>query len=395
MKTKLEKFSTADIEYEVKVEYVPKTISLNLKPLPFCLWQQIVAFLSEISDKKDTEAIVSLTLVNDEWVIIPWHQEAQGSLHVKYDESSLENKELMAQIEEENDMPEGSLIKALKKVNCTVHSHNKIGAHQSGDDAEDEMPRNGWHITVGHCNKPSVDLHCRVNVRRSAQFDDDGNKVAESHQEFILASPTIILETPARPKGMSDTVWNCMKEGILKAMKINPKVDVDPEWVKRVVKKSYNYQRTSLAPKSNGYMGYAGINQSFDDLDEYGYTNYTDYKDSDNLLTLIVDEGEKGKFAAATLLKKIADDAIKDIVNDRRLSQESTELLDDIIYEIDTRTNSPEIAKALTILIMGKEDMIKLAVKTKSMPSPVTNRIEVADETLKLIKDLDRSFQKA
>jgi hypothetical protein len=124
-------FDHAVIGYEVKtvVTHTQKTIKSTLPKLPYEIWQQVVSFLRHIAKSQDTEAIVSLTIINNEWRVICWHQEPSGALHVDFKEGSDENQTLLSDEERE----------ALLKVHCTVHSHNKANAFQSADDKDDEI----------------------------------------------------------------------------------------------------------------------------------------------------------------------------------------------------------------------------------------------------------------
>jgi hypothetical protein len=78
----------------------------------------------------------------------------------------------------------------LKRLHCTIHSHNKAGASQSGDDAQDELTKNGWHITVGHCDQKTLDFHMRYNFRKHITVNEEGEKIAPKIQSFIKLPTT-------------------------------------------------------------------------------------------------------------------------------------------------------------------------------------------------------------
>ena len=46
----------------------------------------------------------------------------------------------------------------------TVHHHCSSSAFQSGTDSSDETNREGFHFTIGNCDKDEVDVHLRVTL---------------------------------------------------------------------------------------------------------------------------------------------------------------------------------------------------------------------------------------
>ena len=82
-------YSVADITYDVVVteEYKASTIQNKLPLLPLSLYQQITSWLTDVTETHDTEGVCSLTVVDNEWKVIVWHQDAPCSLHVDFDES--------------------------------------------------------------------------------------------------------------------------------------------------------------------------------------------------------------------------------------------------------------------------------------------------------------------
>jgi hypothetical protein len=160
----------------------PKFITMNLPKLPMNTWRQIVSYMRWACKVQKSEAIVSLTVHEGEWAVIPWHQEASGGLHIKFDQYSEENQAIYSQY---ND--------SLKKVHCTIHSHNTATAFQSGDDADDEMSKNGWHTTIGCCDKDELDFHTRYNFRRHARFGKTGNVLEEAVQSFVIIDTGLVV----------------------------------------------------------------------------------------------------------------------------------------------------------------------------------------------------------
>lgn len=220
-------FEHAEVKYETSVitTYKPVAIKSKLPKLPIALWNQIVTFLCDVSKNNDTEATLSLTIVDKQWIPIVWFQEPSGQLHVKFDVTSQENKELLS--------PE--LEAALENVHCTIHSHNKSKAFQSPDDQDDELAKKGWHITVGNCDKPTnLSTHCRLNCSTHAVFNDQGKKEQDAWQEFIECKATRVIKTPPLPllipADCRDTVNNLIVQR-------NHDVEYPGEWSERIKKK--------------------------------------------------------------------------------------------------------------------------------------------------------------
>jgi len=178
-----DKHAVVGYEVEVTTKRVAKTITTKLPKLPMELFQQIMSFMVWGSKEKNCEVIVSLTLVEGEWVIIPWHQAPSGALHVKFN-----------QHDEDNTRDFGHLFEALEEVHCTIHSHNKAGAHQSADDKDDELSKRGWHMTIGKCDKDKKDFHARYNLKNNAKFDEEGVKIQEAVQDFVLLYSENLLD---------------------------------------------------------------------------------------------------------------------------------------------------------------------------------------------------------
>lgn len=245
-------FDNAVVTYEVKtvVTHTSKNVKNTLPKLPYEIWQQVVAFMKHIANGQNTEAIVSLTLIEGAWRVICWHQTPEGALHVDFKEGSDENQELLSDEEKE----------ALLKVHCTVHSHNKANAFQSSDDADDELGKEGWHITVGNCDKDVISTHCRLNCKRIAEFDKKGKKTQAGWQVFAVCPISEVIESPKVPKKYR----RFMKDPRV-LFHTNSSVPYPEEWNERAKKKVHIYQpphkgnyptsrtTTTTKPMSNGH----------------------------------------------------------------------------------------------------------------------------------------------
>ena len=240
----------------VTMSLEPIGMSSHLPKLPYDQWRVACSYMRWAALTQDSEAIVSFTILNNEWVTICWHQEASGGLHIKFDTSDLDNSAMIS----------AELEEALNQIHCTLHSHNKIGASQSGDDADDELQKHGWHITVGNLNNPEMSEHCRFNVNMMAKRDNQGHKIGEAVQFFPKAKLTSIVETP-----IEEMPENARKAYLLANLDeyIHPK-----EWEDRHEKIIYRYpatQRGNLLPGLKGRDSYNGYQKPV--MVEAGKTN--------------------------------------------------------------------------------------------------------------------------
>lgn len=251
--TQDDKFEVADIGYEVKVTEIKKAVSISnhLPPLPLKTYHKITSWLSDVTKTHDTEGVCSLTIVDNEWKVIVWHQEAPNSLHVDYDESSEENQKLLDDVTRQ----------ALKTVHCTIHSHNKAAASQSSNDQDDERTKKGWHITVGNCDKAQYSTHARFNITRDAIFGKNkknmGKKISDAHQEFVNVDLDIILED-INIEGVN----NQYLVPVNSIAKINIETPYPEEWLDRVTippktfTGKYSLSSSGYSHHHNNYNGY-------------------------------------------------------------------------------------------------------------------------------------------
>lgn len=240
----------AEVCYNTTTTVTREPVSLqnNLPLLPFDLWQQIVSWLCDVSVQKNCEGVMSLTIVDNEWVPIVWHQTAPSSLHVKFDESSDINQQLL------ND----ATREALQRIHCTIHSHNTVAASQSSDDARDEAGKSGWHITIGHCQSDRLSSHTRYSCKQNATFGDAGTdmagkKLTDAHQEFIVMDLDTAVATPELPDGFPREFLKDSDELLL----TNYHVPYPEVWLDRVdnvksntylpIHAPYHYKQTTTA----------------------------------------------------------------------------------------------------------------------------------------------------
>jgi hypothetical protein len=305
---KTEDYLCAAVTYKVTetITQSPNLITNKLPKLPINIWNSIVTWLCDISGKNNSEAVCSLTVINGEWKTIVWHQEAVGTLHVNFDESSEENLQL---VDEET-------RKALNAIHCTIHSHNKMGASQSNNDKDDERTKLGWHVTIGNCDKPELSTHARFNVQRNAVFGNEeknkGIKIKEAYQEFIEVNlNTIIEEIPEFPN--IPTMYLKPLEDVLKT---NHKVPYPKEWLENVKNKSsigyhniHNQKKTNTRVSGQYYQGTNAWGEK-----DFGMLT-KGVKDIWNSETYeIYDEEPIYKYKEKFMKKHMANDAIYDTI---------------------------------------------------------------------------------
>lgn len=208
---------------------------MTLPEVPLSLWGQIMGFMKWACKEQNAEAIVSLTVVDGEWVPVVWHQQVQGPLHVKFN-----------QYDDKNIEQYGHLEGALELVHCTIHSHNKIGAHQSGDDADDELSKRGWHITVGKCDKDTMDFHGRYNFKQNAQFDETGKVIKPAYQAFLEIDSQVVI-------GVEHEDLIGYEHEFLKIAMHKPRPFPD-EWKERHTKLAYTSSKKGKGMQSQGTL---------------------------------------------------------------------------------------------------------------------------------------------
>ena len=122
----------------------------------FGLWVVIVKFLLWVHENKKNEGHVSL-FYNPEtktWRAWAFPQEGQYAFVRLLDEDP-------AYIEQRKDFPAPWIQLG------TVHHHSNMGAFASGTDKEDELQREGLHITLGKMSERILDFHQRISVNDS------------------------------------------------------------------------------------------------------------------------------------------------------------------------------------------------------------------------------------
>jgi hypothetical protein len=122
------------------------------KKIPCKMWREIVSFM--VSSYKEFKSEALLFLYYDETKKQPWSYwvppQITNGMTVKSDPL---HPEFQTQRAQHPDIMFG-----------TVHHHCTTSAFQSGTDSSDETDREGFHFTIGHCDKDTVDIHLRVTL---------------------------------------------------------------------------------------------------------------------------------------------------------------------------------------------------------------------------------------
>lgn len=127
----------------------------NLPLIPLELFWSILCWQRAIAKEHSCESSTSLFLIDGQWVAEPFYQQnTKGSMTIKTDYESDENKELYRALANASHM----------SIHATIHNHVNSPAHQSGTDEADETGLPGPHITIGNMNQQKIDWHARFSV---------------------------------------------------------------------------------------------------------------------------------------------------------------------------------------------------------------------------------------
>jgi len=116
------------------------------------VFRKLLSFMYWVNETYSTEATSRLFYNSQtrEWDCAVLPQKICKGLAAKELEASDESNAILS-----------DLLSRGFDTNGSLHSHCNAGAFQSGTDSRDERNDVGFHITVGHLNKPEADLHCR------------------------------------------------------------------------------------------------------------------------------------------------------------------------------------------------------------------------------------------
>lgn len=261
-------------------------VEYNLPPLPYKLFLQTSGFFSWASKTLDTEARVDFFLVDGIWKAICFNQTTEGQLDVEIDFESKSNKELLT----------APILDAKKRFHCTMHSHNDIGASQSGTDVNDEIGKRGWHITLGDYGSSKVSNHSRLTIQEPAQVDPKtGEKTREAFNGFVEVDIDLLVSKGEVPQDYSylQTLMDEQCYGLI--------ADFPEEWKDRIEKIPTSYSGrtwghdTSLGMNKNmtHHYGHDGYSEIHSNQEEFDMMNATSNVEDLDHLDLVLDREVK------------------------------------------------------------------------------------------------------
>lgn len=169
IKTKLEKirqdedhgFFKLTVEHEIK--QTSAAAEYNGPKITPEVWWPVCSFFRWVNKETHSEAQVRLYVNAREsrWEAWAFPQEARTGMSAK----EIDSKEAREQRQRYKES-EGWIYFG------TIHSHCSSSAFQSSTDESNETGQDGLHITVGHIDKPQLDIHSRF-YRKRMMFEPD------------------------------------------------------------------------------------------------------------------------------------------------------------------------------------------------------------------------------
>lgn len=190
------------------------TATLLLKPIPEEVMAKVIKFFRKVYKKHYSEAVVEFL----------YHEELGWDISVPLQKVDSGSAQYTSSVEWRP-----GYVRA-----GTAHSHGSMSAFHSGIDVPDEADRDGIHITVGYLNRPdtvSLDAEAVVNGMRiplSATWIQ-GVQEYKKEEEEKEGSRWFSRRSEKNLYTISD---NTVKDW-----------DVPEEWMKKVAKKEYFYER--------------------------------------------------------------------------------------------------------------------------------------------------------
>lgn len=205
-----------------------KSIELTYKGqlIPMEIWRQVTGFLrsSQIIHKEEAQLNLMFNMSTQEWGVWVFPQFMMG-MHT---EADLEDPEFVRQRNEWG--PDWV-------VGGTVHHHCGMSAFASGTDNQDELNKDGIHITLGFMEKPTLNADVRVlynQVKHKVKITD----VVDTGGLF----------NDMIQNGLSDT----MAQEICEKYILSMDGDFPEEWMKNLKKKNYQNQGWQSQGWQNG-----------------------------------------------------------------------------------------------------------------------------------------------
>lgn len=253
------------------VTVLPIGLTPGLRRLTYDEWCQIAAFhVWSVATFRAETLLDHFILPNGEHYTTPFHQQVtRGAMTISVDYTTSENVELMQRLT--------AMGINSGDFHGTTHNHVTMSAFASGTDKDDEAFKQGWHFTIGNCDKKPLSVHGRIRIRFSPRFDEDGNRIAKGFSEIYEVSDwSKVIDIP----GVDEDMPPELRKQICEYWVTRPKDQGFPEeWKSFVSEKkftSYSGGGTGHGParfQGRYYGGHGGYQGQFptDDDEFYGF----------------------------------------------------------------------------------------------------------------------------
>lgn len=235
-----------------KVIKVSNEILPLVKPIPLQKWREVVGFMlwTQQHFKGESQVCGYIHGTTGEWNILPLFQEEMG----------MQTKETTGP---ENDALRQSLRDAgYGEVVFTLHHHCNASAFQSGGDKEDEWKNkpSGFHITLGHLDKPVMDIHVRAKFAVPGEFDPETGEILSKGSAVMGPFNMLRLIDTGIPESLIDCQDPLRKELVSHLLLKAEHHPFPEEWKGRISKHTYTH--TPAYVTHHSYVGGGGYSAS-------------------------------------------------------------------------------------------------------------------------------------
>lgn len=158
--------------------------------IPYEMWRQMLAFFAWSQNTNKDEAQISgfLHRTTGAWLLEPFWQEGFGMTTTEIGADDPRQIALWDSLRE----------RGFHDIAFTGHHHCTSSAFQSGTDHNDEIKNKGagFHITIGHLDKPVYDLHCRAKFVTTGTFDADGKLTSKGWSGMMPFDILDLVQVP-------------------------------------------------------------------------------------------------------------------------------------------------------------------------------------------------------
>ena len=224
---------------EKLIEIAPRIIPKTAK-VPYTLWAQLVHFLLWVQATFSSEGLVIgyYNIADNQWIIEPPPQITNGMTVKETPEGLPEYKNAITE-------------RGFRQM-MTMHTHCTSGAFQSGTDANDEFVQSGtgFHITLGHMDKPLLDLDCRAKLVIPGTLTPEGETITPTESVTAPFELSDFVETPIRLQNAEPELMKLLRQYQLLRPENIPNLGFPEEWKTRVSKPAQ--QVNTYRPGFNG-----------------------------------------------------------------------------------------------------------------------------------------------